>query len=236
VVIALDELVKRYGAETVLRGVSLTVVRGEFVSLVGRSGSGKSTLLHVAGGLDRAYSGRATVLGVDLASLDDRALARFRNERVGFVFQAFHLLPHLSVLENVMLPHWFGDGAEGAVTNPESRAAEALDRVGVADQAAKLPSALSGGQKQRVAIARALFHRPEILLADEPTGNLDMESGERIISLFGDLNRDGLSLVVVTHEERVSRAARRVLRLEDGRLVDAVGATSAATGPAVVPA
>ncbi len=221
-VVALDAIEKRYGDERVLRGVSLTVDRGELLSLVGRSGSGKSTLLHVIGGLDRGYTGRAHVLGTDLAALDDRALSRFRNARVGFVFQSFHLLDHLSVVENVALPSFF---AAAPPRDPAPRAKEALDRVGMSAFAGKLPGQLSGGQKQRVAIARALFHRPELLLADEPTGNLDSETGREIIALFQALNADGLTLIVVTHEERVSRAARRVLRLEDGRL--AAGAAEA---------
>ena len=222
VVIALEGVTKRYGEQPVLRGVSLSVAAGELVSLTGRSGSGKSTLLHIAGGLDRRYQGKAAVLGVDLAALSDGALSRFRNEKVGFVFQGFHLLDHLNCVENVMLPHWFARAKEKGAEQPqpEQRAKEALDRVGIAEHANKQPGALSGGQKQRVAIARALFHRPQLLLADEPTGNLDSETGQRIIELFQDLNREGLTLLVVTHEERVSRAARRVIRMDDGRLID----------------
>jgi len=225
--IALDGIEKSYGREPVLRGVTLRIARGEMVSLVGRSGSGKSTLLHVAGGLDRRFRGRARVLGVDLGALPERELARFRNERVGFVFQAFHLLEPLSCMENVQLPDYFarapvGRGERGAA---RERALAALDRVGIADLAARLPGELSGGQKQRVAIARALYHAPSLLLADEPTGNLDAETGEHILELFAELHREGLTLLVVTHEERVSRAASRVVRLEDGRIVpDGAGA------------
>jgi putative ABC transport system ATP-binding protein len=215
--IALTSIEKDYGAEPVLRGVSLTVEAGEMASLIGRSGSGKSTLLHVIGGLDRRYRGAARVQGVDLASLDDRALSRFRSERVGFVFQAFHLLDHLSCAENVALPSHFHQ--TGRNVDKLARAREALDRVGLADLAARLPGQLSGGQKQRVAIARALFNRPSLLLADEPTGNLDSETGQAIIELFQALAADGLTQLVVTHEERVSRAARRVIRLEDGKVV-----------------
>jgi putative ABC transport system ATP-binding protein len=219
--VLLDGVEKSYGAQPVLRGVSLAVEAGEIVSLVGRSGSGKSTLLSIAGGLDRRYRGRVRSCGVELDRLDDRALARFRNEHVGFVFQGFHLLDHLSCVENVMLPHWFAPAGGGALDADQAtaRAREALDRVGVVEYAARRPGELSGGQKQRVAIARALFHRPRLLLADEPTGNLDSETGDRIIELFVDLNRDGLTLLVVTHEDRVSRAARRVVRLADGRIV-----------------
>jgi putative ABC transport system ATP-binding protein len=215
-VIRLDGVEKQYGTQPVLRGISLSVAPGELLSLVGRSGSGKSTLLHIIGGLDRRYSGRATVLDRDLAALDDAALARFRNREVGFIFQAFNLLDHLTALENVKLPTYFNDGPS---PDDDRRAQAALVRVGIGDKAAARPSELSGGQKQRVAIARALFHEPKLLLCDEPTGNLDSETGQQIIELFRRLNQDGLTLVIVTHEERVSSVASRVLRLEDGRLV-----------------
>jgi putative ABC transport system ATP-binding protein len=210
-----SELRKRYGAEDVLRGVSLTLDAGEWVALVGRSGSGKSTLLHVLGGLDRSYDGAVEVLGRELRALDDRALARFRNRDVGFVFQQFHLLDHLTVRENVLLPAWFADASRDAA---RARADEALDRVGMRDKVDARPGALSGGQKQRVAIARALLHQPKLLLADEPTGNLDSETGGAILDLFRALHRDGLTLFVVTHEERVSQSAARVLRMTDGAI------------------
>jgi putative ABC transport system ATP-binding protein len=215
-VIRLDAVEKEYGTQPVLRGISLDVADGELLSLVGRSGSGKSTLLHIIGGLDRRYRGHATVLGQALESLDDRRLARFRNREVGFVFQAFNLLDHLTAVENVKLPAYFADGPSA---DDERRALLALERVGIGAKASARPSELSGGQKQRVAIARALFHQPKLLLCDEPTGNLDSETGQQIIELFRALNRDGLTLVIVTHEERVSSVAARVLRLEDGRLV-----------------
>jgi putative ABC transport system ATP-binding protein len=224
-VVQLESIEKSYGREPVLRGISLEVVAGELVSLIGRSGSGKSTLLHVIGGLDRRYRGRARVLGEDLAALSDAELSRFRNRRVGFVFQQFHLLDHLRCVENVMLPWYFERGVSAALAR--QRSLEALDRVGIADQAHKLPGELSGGQKQRVAIARALYHRPSLLLADEPTGNLDSETGQHIIELFADLNKDGLTEIIVTHEDRVSRAARRVVRLTDGRIVVDAGAIEA---------
>jgi putative ABC transport system ATP-binding protein len=216
-VIRLDSVGKSYGAQPVLRDVSLSVGDGELLSLVGRSGSGKSTLLHIMGGLDRRYSGKASVLGHDLHALDDRRLARFRNREVGFVFQAFNLLDHLTARENVKLPSYFSDAAL-ADAEADRKAVEALARVGIGDKAESRPSALSGGQKQRVAIARALYHAPKLLLCDEPTGNLDSETGAQIIELFRALNKDGLTLVIVTHEERVSSVASRVLRLEDGAL------------------
>ncbi len=212
----LEHVDKFYGAQPVLRDLSLSVEAGELVSLVGRSGSGKSTLLHLLGGLDRRYRGTVEVLGADLGKLDDRALARLRNADVGFVFQSFNLLDHLSVRQNVALPAYFSPSSKDTA----ARALEALERVGMADRAEARPGELSGGQKQRVAIARALFCRPRLLLADEPTGNLDADTGRQIIELFQKLNGEGLTLIVVTHEERVSRAAKRVLRLDDGRLVD----------------
>jgi putative ABC transport system ATP-binding protein len=214
-VVRLDHVGRSYGSQPVLRDLSLEVAAGELVGIVGPSGSGKSTLLNVLGGLDRAFSGSVRVCGEDLGALGDADLSRFRNRRVGFVFQSFLLLDHLTAAENVMLPACFGP-ADG---DPANRAREALSRVGLADRAGDLPARLSGGQKQRVAIARALFGTPDLLLADEPTGNLDNATGQEIVDLFARLNRDGLTLVVVTHEERVSRAARRVLRLDDGRLV-----------------
>jgi len=214
-VIRLDGVTKSYGAQAVLRDVSLAVEPGELLSLVGRSGSGKSTLLHIMGGLDRRYAGKATVLGHDLHALDDGRLARFRNREVGFVFQAFNLLDHLTARENVKLPAYFTDGDNAGA---DERAVAALERVGIGDKAESRPSALSGGQKQRVAIARALYHAPKLLLCDEPTGNLDSETGAQIIELFRTLNNQGLTLVIVTHEERVSSVASRVVRLADGRL------------------
>ena len=170
------------------------------------------------GGLDRRYTGKANVLGHDLHALDDRGLARFRNREVGFVFQSFNLLDHLSARENVKLPAYFGDGGS-ADADDDARAVAALERVGIGDKAGSPPSALSGGQKQRVAIARALYRAPKLLLCDEPTGNLDSETGAQIIELFRALNKEGMTVVIVTHEERVSSVASRVLKLEDGKLV-----------------
>jgi putative ABC transport system ATP-binding protein len=215
----LRDIHKRFGAQEVLRGVSLEVGQGELLALCGRSGSGKSTLLHILGGLDRRFDGKAEVLGQDLGALDDQALARFRGEQVGFVFQSFNLLDHLSVKENVALPAFFRRGATIEPKEAQSRAVDALSRVGVVDHANKRPGELSGGQKQRVAIARALFAEPKLLVADEPTGNLDTDTGRDIIGLFQTLNTAGLTIVVVTHEDRVSQACGRVIKLEDGRLL-----------------
>jgi len=220
--IALREVRKRYpGGPEVLNGASLDVARGEFVAVVGPSGSGKSTLLHVVGGLDADFAGEARVEGQELRALDDRALAHFRNETVGFVFQSFNLLKHLDALENVTLPATFAQEGRPRAQDRE-RALEALARVGLSGKERRRPDALSGGERQRVAIARALFTRPRLLLADEPTGNLDARTGLDVIELFVQLNaRDGVTILVVTHEERVSTAAGRVLHLVEGRLAPA---------------
>ncbi len=202
------------GTVRVLDGVKLEVAKGEFVAIVGRSGTGKSTLLHVLGGLDTGFTGEVTVAGTKLSKLKDGALSRFRNESVGFVFQSFHLVQGLSALENVMLPAAFAAGEGGG----EAQAREALTRVGLGDKALRLPSQLSGGERQRVAIARALFNRPQVLLCDEPTGNLDAQTADEVIALFKSLNAQGLTIIAVTHEDRLREAAGRVVSLTDGRL------------------
>ena len=201
----------------VLRGVDLCVEEGEMAAILGPSGSGKSTLLHVAGGLDRDYRGEVSVAGKLLDRLGARELARLRNETIGFVFQSFNLLPGLSALENVMLPGMLRlyEEPPGAI---RVRAMEALERVGLLPKAAAPPARLSGGERQRVAIARALFAHPRVLLADEPTGNLDASTGDEITRLFSEVASGGMAVLVVTHEERVSRAAGRVLYLREGRL------------------
>lgn len=203
------------GQVRVLDDVSLDVQPGEFVAVVGRSGSGKSTLLHVLGGLDTAYRGEVTVAGTKLSGLSDVALSRFRNEQVGFVFQSFHLVQGLSARDNVALPSFF---APEPPADTEARALEALTRVGLAEKAERLPSQLSGGERQRVAIARALFARPKVLLCDEPTGNLDAATSEQVVSLFTELNKAGLTVLAVTHEDRLRGAASRVLTLVEGKL------------------
>jgi putative ABC transport system ATP-binding protein len=200
--------------QDLLRSVDLEVQRGEFVAIEGQSGSGKSTLLHLLGGLDREFDGELRVLGCDLKTLRDAELAALRHTQIGFVFQSFNLLPSLTALENVLLPDFFGNG----VPDADRRAREALQRVGLLDKAGARPAALSGGEKQRVAIARALLARPPLLLADEPTGNLDARTGEGVIALFRELHQDGMTLLIVTHEARVSHAASRVLVLRDAAL------------------
>ncbi|HWE23616.1 MAG TPA: ABC transporter ATP-binding protein [Myxococcales bacterium] len=197
------------------RGLDLTIDEGEFVAVEGQSGTGKSTLLHILGGLDRAYQGDVHVLGAHLGHLSDASLSALRHARIGFVFQSFNLLPELTALENVLLPDFFGNG----IPDADRRARDALERVGLSGKGQSRPTALSGGERQRVAIARALLAGPSLLLADEPTGNLDARTGEGIIGLFRELHREGMTLLVVTHEVRVSRAASRVLVLRDGVLM-----------------
>jgi len=200
------------GAE-LLRGVELSVRRGEFVAIEGQSGSGKSTLLHLLGGLDADYTGEVRVLGQELRTLDDAARSALRNRSIGFVFQSFNLLPQLSALENVLLPEAFS-----AIPDAQRRAMAALEEVGLAGKSAARPGELSGGERQRIALARALLAEPPLVLADEPTGNLDAGTGQGVIELFQRLHARGTTLVIVTHEVRVSRAASRVLLLREGKL------------------
>ena len=210
----------------VLDGAALDVADGEFVAVVGPSGSGKSTLLHLLGGLDVDYRGEVEVAGVKLSGLPERELARFRNQHVGFIFQSFHLIPNLSAVENVLMPSHFGAGSAEA----RKRAESLLDRVGLLAKKDRAPVRLSGGERQRVAIARALFCGPRLLLCDEPTGNLDSTTGAGVIALFQELHREGLTLLTVTHEERMSSAARRVVRLKEGRLVEEPAGAGGAPG------
>lgn len=217
-VISIHDVHKSYGrgdAKTsVLRGVSLEIQPGEIVALLGQSGSGKSTLLNIIGSLDTYEKGTVKVLGLDYSTAKESRKALMRNRDLGFVFQSFNLLDHLRCIENIVLPASFSDMSPSAA---RKAGMEALSRVGLADFAERYPTELSGGQKQRVAIARALFSKPKLLLCDEPTGNLDSETGRDVIEFFGELNReDGVTLLIVTHEERLSVFARRVVRIEDG--------------------
>lgn len=202
-----------------LRGVSLTVERGEYVGIAGPSGSGKSTLLHLLGGIDTPSAGWIEIEGVRLGALSDRDLTRLRLTRLGFVFQRFHLLPVLTARENVELPM-----SEAGVPAPErrARALELLEYVGLAHRARHRATELSGGEMQRVAIARALANRPALVLADEPTGELDAATGHEILQLFRRLNRDGTTLVVVTHDAQLAAEAGRVVHMLDGQVLKSV--------------
>jgi putative ABC transport system ATP-binding protein len=198
-------------------GIDLTVATGETVAIMGPSGCGKSTLLHLLGGLDRPTSGEVEVAGRRLDRMSERALARLRRESVGFVFQAFHLVEELTAVENVEVPALL---AGRPARTARADAVAVLDRVGLADRAGFLPSALSGGQRQRVAIARALSNHPAVLLADEPTGNLDSAATRDVLRLFDDLHRAGQSVVIVTHDPRIAATADRVIAMRDGAFVD----------------
>ena len=220
VVVRAHGLVKAFGsgsaAHRVLDGAELEVARGELVAVVGRSGSGKSTLLHLLGGLDRPDAGTIEVAGVAVHAQDERGLTQLRRRHVGFVFQAFHLLPELTGYENVLLPARFaGDGRDAT---PRARAL--IRELGLGDAASRLPGELSGGEQQRLAIVRALVHEPALVLADEPTGNLDLESGAKVLELLREVADGERGVVLVTHDREATAIADRVLELRAGRLVE----------------
>src|SRR5215831_1792054 len=232
-VVHLNEATRLYGGDqgrperAALDHVSLDVQEGEFAAVMGPSGSGKSTLLNLVAGLDRATSGQVVVDGTDLGGLGEAGLARFRRQRLGVVFQFFHLLPNLSVLENVLVPAHLA----GRAVRADARARELLARLGIEDVARRYPARLSGGQQQRVAIARALINAPRLLLADEPTGALDSATGAQVMELLAELHRDGQTVLLVTHDARLAaRHSERVISLVDGRIIDdaRLAATSAA--------
>ncbi len=210
--VVIEALVKQYGTLRALNGVSFTINAGEWVALMGPSGSGKTTLINILGGLDTLTAGRVAVDGVELGKLGENQLVRYRAEKVGFVFQQFHLVPYLNALENVMLAQYFHS------TTDEKEAAEALKRVGLGERLTHLPAQLSGGEQQRVAIARALINQPKLILADEPTGNLDEANEQIVIDLFRELHKAGHTILMVTHDPDIARRADRRIELVHGHL------------------
>ena len=217
--IELKDVTKTYRMGNVevgaLRGVSVTIQPGEMVAIMGASGSGKSTLMNILGCLDVPTSGEYLLEGENVGRLADNRLAEIRNRKIGFVFQTYNLLPRLTALANVELPLLYGNGR-----NRRSRALQALNRVGLGERTRHRPTELSGGQQQRVGIARALVKNPSILLADEPTGNLDSHSSEEVVAILRELNRqEGLTVIIVTHEPDIAAATRRVISMRDGRII-----------------
>ncbi|MBZ5640747.1 MAG: ABC transporter ATP-binding protein [Acidobacteriia bacterium] len=219
--IRLDAVHKVYDAGEnavhALRGIDLDILPGEYIALMGPSGSGKSTLMHILGCLDVPTQGEYFLDGTPVSGMSSRALAKIRNRKIGFVFQSFNLLPRATILRNVELPMLYA--GEGRRERRE-RARAALDRVGLADRAKALPTQLSGGQKQRVAIARALVNDPPIVLADEPTGNLDSKTGQEILAIFDGLQREGHTVLLVTHDSAIAAHSHRVVRMVDGLIED----------------
>jgi ABC-type lipoprotein export system ATPase subunit len=211
----------RLGDEDVhaLAGVTLDLEHGDFAAIIGSSGSGKSTLMHVLGFMDRPTSGAMRFDGEDVTTINETRRAAIRSEKIGFVFQAFNLLPRLNVADNVRLPLTY---ARTRIADARERVAESLERVGMGHRARHRPAQLSGGERQRVAIARALVNRPRLLLADEPTGNLDSANVERVLGLFGELHGAGQTIVLVTHDPAVAARAHRQIRIRDGRIIEDV--------------
>jgi putative ABC transport system ATP-binding protein len=211
-VVQVEDLRKEFGNVRALDGVSFTVEAGEWIAIMGPSGSGKTTLINILGGLDTPTSGKAIVAGADVARLDEAGLTRFRAEKIGFIFQQFHLVPYLTAVENVMLAQYFHS------TTDEKEARGGLSRVGLADRTEHLPSQLSGGEQQRVAVARALINQPKLILADEPTGNLDEANEEIVLNLLRELHSEGHTIIMVTHAPAIAQLADRRIDLAHGRL------------------
>jgi putative ABC transport system ATP-binding protein len=211
-VLELKNIYKIYGDLHALDGVDLKVEKGEWVSIMGPSGSGKSTLMNIIGCMDRPSEGQVILDGIDISKADNKGLTVIRRDKIGLIFQQFHLVTYLNALENVMLAQYYHSIPD------EKEALEALDRVGLADRAKHLPSQLSGGEQQRVCVARALINQPEIILADEPTGNLDDRNEEIVVDLFRELHKEGTTLVVVTHDPEVGEVAQRQIVLRNGKI------------------
>ncbi len=202
---------------TALKNINLIIKKGEFIGIMGPSGSGKSTLMHIIGLLDRPTKGKVLIEGQDVAKLDDNQLSKLRNEFVGFVFQQFNLINKMTVFENILLPTIYKRG--NLEYKPEEKAAELMEKFGLSDKKNSYPNRISGGQQQRVAIARALIMSPKLILADEPTGNLDTKTGEQIISLLKKLNQEEkITIIIVTHEEDIAKKAERIVRIKDGMI------------------
>ena len=211
--VQVEGLRKEFGNVRALDGVSFNVEEGEWIAIMGPSGSGKTTLINILGGLDTPTGGQAMVDGTDVARLNEAGLTRYRAEKIGFIFQQFHLVPYLTALENVMLAQYFHS------TTDEKEALQALARVGLADRVTHLPAQLSGGEQQRVAVARALINHPKLVLADEPTGNLDEANQETVIQLLRELHKEGHTILMVTHDPALGCLADRRIELAHGRLV-----------------
>lgn len=204
----------------IIKGVSFEINEGEFVSIMGTSGSGKSTLMYILGLLDQATSGKYYFEGMDISELNDDKLAEFRSQKIGFIFQSYNLLERTSVLDNVLLPAtYLPDCDMGAATK---RAKELLDKVGLTHRLSYSPNKLSGGEQQRVAIVRALMNNPKLILADEPTGNLDSKSGKEIMEILQNLNDEGSTIIMVTHEKQTAECAKRILKIKDGLILEDV--------------
>jgi len=214
--VQVEDVSKTFDGVRALDNVSFEVAPGEWISIMGPSGSGKTTLINILGGLDRPTSGSAVVDGVNVATLGERELTRYRAEKVGFVFQSFHLVPYLSALENVMLAQYFHSIAD------EKEAGQALARVGLGDRLDHLPNQLSGGEQQRVALARALINHPKLILADEPTGNLDEANEQIVLEILRELHSSGHTILLVTHSQEIGRMADRRIELAHGRLMHIV--------------